>query len=243
MSKRPTLKKSVKKDLPLSNSIIEQLPKRSRARLIEACSRVHLHMGEILVDARHPFSQVYFPLHGFISLVAAVPGHKPIEIGLIGNEGMLGATLALRVREAPIRAIVQGAGSALCMPVAAFARELEDNLELDRALCRYIHISIAHMARSSVCARFHEIEPRLAKWLLMSHDRAYADVFHYTHDYLASMLGVRRSGISVAANRMQRKKVIRYHRGEIVVLDRRALEGMACDCYAEHSKDFFSQVA
>ena len=231
------------KQSTVTNSIIERLPKRSKARLIEACTHVHLQMGEILVDVRHPFSQVYFPLHGFISLVAAVPEHKPIEIGLIGSEGMLGATLALRVREAPIRAIVQGTGSALCMPVAAFMRELEDNLELDRALCRYIHITIAHMARSSVCARFHEIEPRLAKWLLMSHDRAHADVFHYTHDYLAAMLGVRRSGVSVAANGLQRKKIIRYHRGEIAVLNRRALEDVACECYAIHSEDFAADFA
>lgn len=144
---------------------------------------------------------------------------------------MLGATLVLGVNATPMRAVVQGAGTALRMAVADARRELHRS-EMLHIIGRYLYLLISQLARSSACTRFHEIEPRLARWLLMTHDRAHADHFHLTHEFLADMLGVRRSGVSMAAGKLQRKKLIGYHRGAINVLDRKGLEAAACTCYA-----------
>ena len=185
-------------------------------------------------------SHVYFPLVGFISRTSILDNHQPLEIGLIGNEGMLGATLALGVDEAPMRAVVQGAGTALRMTAGDLRRELK-RTKMTPILGRYLYILIAQLARSSACTRFHEIEPRLARWLLMTHDRAHVDHFHLTHEFLADMLGVRRSGVSIAAGKLQRRKLIRYSRGEIRVLDRKGLEAAACSCYTTleaHAREF-----
>lgn len=176
--------------------------------------------------------QVYFPIDGFISLVAKTDHHPDMGVGMIGREGMLGAQLILGVESTPLRALVQGSGAAWRVEMRSFRRELERSNPLQRSLKRYVYVILEQLAISNACLRFHQIGPRLARWLLMSQDRAHADHFHVTHEFLAYMLGVRRVGITAAAGALQDGGLIRYHRGELTVLDRRGLEAVACSCYA-----------
>ncbi|PTS86717.1 Crp/Fnr family transcriptional regulator [Pseudomonas sp. HMWF032] len=232
---------SVKAPLHILSQLIESLPSKSRKHLLDGCEQVDLVFGSVLHEAHQPIHHVYFPLSGFVSLVTTLEGHQPLEMGLIGNEGMLGATLALGVAQAPMRAVVQGAGSALCLSSTLFKQELLNSPALQRMLKRYLYVVMAQLSQSAACMHFHEIEPRLARWLLMTHDRAHADHFHLTHEFLADMLGVRRSGVSIAAAAMQGRGLISYSRGEINILNRHGLEQVACECYAVLRADYRAQ--
>ena len=225
------------------NRLIDGLSAETRKRILKLCAPVELAFGTVLCEANQPLRHVYFPLTGFISLVAIVKDHPPLEIGLIGNEGMLGATLALDVTSARLRGIVQGPGTALRMTAAQLRLLLRENRALRRTINRYLFVLLAQQSRSIACTRFHEIKSRLARWLLMTHDRAHADHFYLTHQYLADMLGVQRSAVTIAAGALQRNKVIRYVRGEIIVLDRRGLEAASCECYRAVIEDHQRQFA
>ena len=232
---------SVKAPLQILSRLIEGLPSKQRKQLLNGCEPVDLVFGNVLHEANQPIRHVYFPLSGFVSLVTTLDGHQPLEMGLIGNEGMLGATLALGIGQAPMRAVVQGSGSALRISSQLFKQELLSSPALLRALKRYLYVVMTQLSQSAACTHFHEIEPRLARWLLMTHDRAHADHFHLTHEYLADMLGVRRSGVSIAAAAMQARGLISYSRGEIHILDRPGLELAACECYAALQADYRAQ--
>lgn len=225
------------------NRLIQGLPRSERDRFLAGCTPVDLVFGEVLCEPDEPFKHVYFPLTGFISLVATVRAHQPLEMGLIGNEGMLGATLVLGVNTVPLRGVVQGSGRALRMSAARFRRELQRTPSLLRALSRYLYVLMAQLSQTAACTRFHEVAARLARWLLMTHDRAHADHFHLTHKFLADMLGVRRSGVTIAAGDLQRRDLIRYTRGEINILDRRGLEAASCECYGAVINDYARQFA
>ncbi len=194
--------------------------------------------GSVLCEADHPYQYVYFPLTGFISLVAVVDRHQPLELGLIGNEGMLGASLLLGVPNAPLRAVVQGTGTALRMSAKQLRSELDDSPALQKAMGRYLYVLMAQLSQTTVCTRFHEVEARLARWLLMTHDRAHADNFHLTHQFLADMLGVQRSAVTIAAGVLQSRMLIRYTRGQIHILSREGLEATSCECYAAVIEDY-----
>jgi CRP-like cAMP-binding protein len=159
-------------------------------------------------------------------------------MGLIGHEGMLGATLALGINQVPMGAVVQGDGIALRMSAAQFQRELRTTPVLLRRVHHYLYVLIVQLAQTAACTHFHEIEPRLARWLLMTHDRVQADHFHLTQEFLADMLGVRRSGVTVAAGALQERNLIQYTRGDIAILDRKGLEAAACECYGAVLKDY-----
>jgi len=217
--------------LPIHNNLLQQLSRQQRTRIIDACEPVELHFGDSLCAAGHPFVHVYFPLNAFISLVAGVSRHPPLEIGMIGSEGMLGSTLVLGVKTSPLQAIVQRTGSALRMPVKRFFTALLDNSELRPVLGRYQYVLLRQMSQTAACTRFHELGTRLVRWLLMTNDRANADTFYLTHQFLADMLGVQRSAVTIAAGALQRQGLIRYTRGEITILDRQGLEALACECY------------
>lgn len=232
---------SVKAPPQILSHLIEGLPSKQRTKLLDGCEPVDLVFGNVLHEANQPIRHVYFPLGGFISLVATLEGHQPLEMGLIGNEGMLGATLALGVDLAPMRAVVQGSGSALRMSSELFKQELLSSPQLLRAVKRYLYVLMAQLSQSAACTHFHEIELRLVRWLLMTHDRAHADHFYLTQEYLADMLGVRRSGVSIAAAALQARGLISYSRGEIYVLDRAGLEQAACECYASLQADYQAQ--
>lgn len=220
------------------NRLIATLPARARTRLLERCKPVDLVFGAILCEPDHAFPHVYFPLTGFVSLVTAIGDHAPLELGLIGNEGMLGATLVLGVGTARLRAVVQGPGTALRMTVPQFRREVREGAALLRTVNRYLYVLMAQLSQTAACTRFHEVPQRLVRWLLMTHDRAHADHFHLTHQFLADMIGVQRSAVTIAAGALQRKKLIGYNRGEIRILNRRGLEAASCDCYATGIEDY-----
>jgi CRP-like cAMP-binding protein len=217
---------------PAQNQLIERLPGADRARLLALCEPVPLVPGEVLCEADAPTRYVHFPTGGIISLVAQVDAHPGAEVGMVGREGMLGAQLALGVTSSPLRARVQGAGASWRIAAAPFRRELARGTALRHLLDRYLCVLMAQLASSAGCLHYHLIGPRLARWLLASHDRIPGDHFHVTHECLASMLGVRRVGVTVAAGDLQRRGLIRYHRGELTVLDRSGLEAAACSCYA-----------
>jgi CRP-like cAMP-binding protein len=201
--------------------------------LLAICKPVELAMGEILGEVGMPTPYVYFPTVGFVSLVTADKGRPVLEVGMVGREGMLGAQLVLGVATAPLHAVVQGAGAAWRIGASEFSRELARNSALQRGLNRYVYVTMAQLASSAFCLRFHQIGPRLARWLLMTQDRAHSDSFHITHEFLAYMLGVRRVGITTAASVLQRDGLIKYRRGAIQVLNRRGLKAVACSCYAD----------
>jgi CRP-like cAMP-binding protein len=218
--------------LPVQNRLIGKVAREDRRRLVSLCESTPLLLGQVVAEPGKPARHVYFPITGFISLIAVVPGSPGLEVGMIGREGMLGAELALGVDTMPLHAVVQGAGSALRIGKAALRGELARSPSLRRTLDRYVAVLMAQLATSAACVRFHQIGPRLARWLLMSNDRAHADTFEMTQAFLAHMLGVRRVGITAAASALQRRGLIEYHRGVLTVLDREGLERAACGCYA-----------
>jgi len=213
------------------NLLIAALPLRERKALLAACETVPLKLGEVLCEAASTLRHAYFPQDGFISLVATLDGRPSLEVGMVGVEGMLGATLVLGVRTAPLHALVQGAGHAHRMAAAALRDQLDHSVALRTLVGGYLHAGMEQLALASACTRFHNIGPRLARWLLMSHDRCGGDSFHLTQEFIAYMLGVRRVGVTQAAEALQRQGLIAYRRGEIKVLDRAGLEAAACSCY------------
>jgi CRP-like cAMP-binding protein len=225
------------------NHLIERLPRKDRARLLVRCENVQLVLGTVLCKPGQTTRHVYFPVDGFISMVAPIDGAPALEVGMVGREGMLGAQLALGVTTVPLHAVVQGQGAAWRMGAASFRTELARSASLRRLLGRYVYVLMAQLTGSAACLRFHEIGPRLARWLLMSQDRAHAERFHVTHEFLAYMLGVRRVGITAAASAMQHSGLIEYRRGELRVLDRSGLEAAACACYADDRRAYAEILA
>lgn len=223
------------------NRLIDGLPRKESKRILALCEIVSLEFGTVLCERDEPYAHAYFPITCFISLLTTLSGHPPLEMGLIGSEGMLGGTLSLGVNAAPLRAVVQGPGSALRINAALLKRLLPESPVLQRTLHRYVYVMMAQLSQTAACNHFHEIEPRLARWLLMTQDRAHANHFHLTHEFLADMLGVRRSGITVAAGALQARHLIGYTRGEISILDRRGLEAASCECYAAVNLDYAQQ--
>ena len=222
----------------VENHLIELLPRQDRLRLLAVCEPVQLTLGTVLSEHGKPTRHVYFPTDAFISLIALVDGKPALEVGMVGREGMLGAQLALGVVTAPLHALVQGPGAACRITTAAFRKELARSATLQRVLHRYVYVLMAQTAASATCLRFHLIGPRLARWLLMTQDRAHSSSFRVTHEFLAYMLGVRRVGITGAASTLQRNGLIEYHRGDLTVLDRSGLEAAACGCYAADRKAY-----
>lgn len=213
------------------NRLLDALPCKDCDDLLAHCEQVDLIFSEVIYRAGDPIEHVYFPTGSFISLVMPLDGSANLEVGLIGNEGMFGVTLTLDVDMAPFHAVVQGAGTALRITTTMFLHELKMSPALQRGLKRYLYVLMSQLAQTSACTRFHLVEARLARWLLMTQDRAHSDKFHVTHVILAYMLGVRRVGITKAANSLQKQKLISYHRGEITILDRSGLEAASCGCY------------
>ncbi len=216
---------------PIANILLACLSTEMHQELLLHSERVTLMANQVLYRAGEVITDVYFPINCIISLVSPIDEHAGLEVGLVGNEGMLGVTLLLESNIAPFDALVQAKGYALRIDSAMFLETLAQNSDLLHQLKLYLYVVIRQLGQTAACTRFHVVEERLARWLLMTQDRAHADNFHMTQVFLAYVLGVRRVGITKAANSLQQQQLIRYHRGDISIINRPGLEAASCGCY------------
>ena len=222
------------------NRIVAALPQRDRKTFLASCEVVDLRYADVICESGRPLRHAYFPREGFISLVTELDDGERLEVGMIGDEGMLGASLLLGVDASPQRALVQGAGVSLRMSAASFRRNLAQNAALVRALHGYLYVLMGQLAQAAACVHYHLVEQRLARWLLLSRDRAHSDEFHLTHEFLAHMLGVRRVGVTRAASALHARGLIDYRRGDVSILDSQGLEEAACTCYQQGNRMYES---
>jgi len=217
---------------PVANSLLAALPRIECRHLIDDAEQVALTYGEVLYEPGDRIRYVYFPNDSLVSLLTLVDRHQALEVGLIGREGMVGISVALETDISPVRALVQGSGTAMRMKAAPFLKKLRQSHALQRELHRYTYTLMAQITQTAACNRFHVVEARLARWLLMTHDRMQSSPFRLTQEFLAQMLGVRRVGVTRAARTLQQNGLISYSRGNITILDRVGLQAAACSCYA-----------
>jgi len=219
------------KPISAENTLLSALPDRDLKRLLAAMATVTLTFGDVLCEAGQRIRHVYFPTDSLVSLLTLVDAHRSLEVGLVGREGMVGVALVLGVATSPVHALVQGSGSALRIDAARFRRELTNCKPLQVILHRYAHVLMVQVSQTAACNRFHGVEARLARWLLMTRDRMRSRHFHLTQEFLAHMLGVRRVGVTNAAQTLKRRKLIDYNRGNISIIDETGLESASCSCY------------
>jgi CRP-like cAMP-binding protein len=216
---------------PAENSMLAALPRAQYQRLLGSLEPVALTFGEVLYEPGERIRHVYFPVDALVSLLTVVEGHLALEVGMVGREGMVGVSLSLGTDVSPVRALVQGAGAALRMKSARFCEEIRTSAQLRREVNRYTGVLMAQITQTAACNRFHVVEGRLARWLLMTRDRMRSEDFRLTHEFLGHMLGVRRVGVTKAAHALQGRKLIDYSRGKIRILDSKGLEAASCSCY------------
>ena len=222
---------SPSKSPPITNRLLAALPKKDYQSLQRHLEEIPLVFEELLYRPDVLITDVYFPSSGIVSLLAGVNERTTLEVGLVGNEGMVGLSVFFGVNSSLNGAVVQGAGSALKMKATVLRRECNNGGVLPRILRRYSHSVLTQVTQSAVCNQFHSVDARLARWLLMTHDRMGDDEFQLTQEFLSHMLGVRREGVSIAAADLQRRKLISYTRGRLKILDRPGLEATSCGCY------------
>lgn len=216
---------------PIANRLLAALTRAEYQRLETHLEAVPLHFGQVLYEADDLITHVYFPNDSLVSLLTVVDAHSALEVGMVGPEGMLGTALAMGAEVSPVRALVQGTGSAMRMKAAPFLRGFRQGLSLQREVLFYTHGLMSQIAQTAACNRFHVVEARLARWLLMTRDRVGASHFFLTQDFLSKMLGVRRVGVNQAANALKQQELIDYSRGHMEIINGHGLEAVACSCY------------
>lgn len=213
-----------------ANALLARLPAAERSRFVKAGVCVELRVGETIAHVGRRIAHVYMPDTAYVSIVRPIDGDH-LEVALAGSEGMFGWSLALESGISEMRAVVQGPGSALRLTSSAFRQQMALSSALRSTIAGYTSVLMTQFAQLAGCNRFHLVEQRLARWLLMTGDRARSTTFHVTQEFLASMLGVRRAGVTVAAGKLQAAGLVRYRRGEVTIRDHAALESVACSCY------------
>lgn len=215
-----------------SNRLLAALPIEEYDRMFPKLEKIGLNYEENIYRRNDEIRNVYFPISGIISLLTSVEDDSTLEVGLIGKEGMVGIALFLGVKTSNIRAIVQGNGNAMRMSAEDFISECKNGGSLPRILQRFLHSRLTQVSQSAACYRFHPIESRLARWLLMTSDRMDTDEFLITQEFLSNMLGVRREAVNKSAVSLQQENLINYSRGHISIINRIGLEKATCLCYA-----------
>ena len=224
------------------NALISLLSHQNQEALLHNAELVELNLSQKICIAGELTTHIFFPINCFISITQSIDHYPPIEIGMIGREGLLGAEAALGVSANPFGALVQGAGSAWKINSQFFINQIKNDPKLKHIINAYIAVRINQLGLSAACEHFHQIGPRLAKWLLMSQDRAQSSTFLMTHEFISLMLGVRRVGVTTTAADFRRRGLIEYHRGKMKVLNRAALKAEACSCYIKNRKIYDSLI-
>ncbi len=228
-----------------NNQLLAALPRKDYQALDKHLEEVPLVFDAVIYRRNVLVSDVYFPNSGIVSLLAGADERSTLEVGMVGSEGMVGLGVFLGVDDSHNSAVVQGAGTAMKMKASALRRECQNGSALPRILQRYTHSLITQITQAAICNQFHALEARLARWLLMMHDRLDGDGFQVTQNFLSNMLGVRREGVSLAASNLQKLDLIGYSRGRLKILDRAGLEAKSCGCYdiiKTESNGFFGKV-
>lgn len=216
---------------PVENMLLAGLPDKERQRLLPDLEPISFSLGEVVYESGGHIDYVYFPTSAIISLLYIMENGATAEIGVAGYEGVIGIALFMGGETMPNRAVVQSAGSALRMKKKALQAEFVRGSMFQSSLLRYTQALMTQISQTAVCNRLHTVEQQLCRWLLLSHDRLRTDKLVMTHDLIANMLGVRREGITMAAQKLQERGLISYVRGTITLLDRQGLETEVCECY------------
>lgn len=214
------------------NQILSLVADADRERIVGRCEKLSLKIEHVLYEPGQPMTHVYFPLSGMVSMVLGSEEGATIEVGVVGNEGLLGTALALGAERSHLKALIQVQGEFLQMGLPEFRLELRGNALFSRLVQRFAQALTVQISQSVMCNRLHPMEERICRWLLMAHDRAGTDEVLLTQRFIAEMLGIRRPSVTVAAGLLQKAGFIAYSRGHVTILDRAGLENAACECYA-----------
>ena len=215
-----------------ANRLLSALSRKTYSSFSSKFQPFELKYKEIIYEPGDAIKYVYFPEHGIVSLLSAVGKDSTLEVGIVGSEGMIGLPLFLGEKSSYTRAMVQGEGLALRMKAADFLAECSRSDELPKILPLFTHSLITQISQSAVCNRYHPVDERLARWLLMTGDRMGSNAFPITQEFLSNMLGVRREAVNKSAGELQRRGLISFLRGNLTIRNRKSLESTACDCYA-----------
>lgn len=213
------------------NHLLAALPADEFSRLEKNLEPISLSLGKVIYESGEQLEHIYFPTTAIISLLYIMENGSTAEIGMAGNDGLVGIALYMGGSTTPSRAVVQSAGNAFKMQAHALNDEFSLGGVFQKILLRYTQSLMTQISQTAVCNRLHSVEQQLCRWLLINHDLLRTNKLIMTHDLIANMLGVRREGVSIAAGHLQEKKLIKYVRGTITMLDRDALELAACECY------------
>lgn len=230
----------------ITNQILAGLPREKYSRLFSNLRLVRLPAHRVLYEIEDTIRCNYFMNNGMASLLSMSADGDSIEVGNIGNEGLVGIHVVLRQPKTPYQVVVQISGDAMVVSADILRHEFEEDGELKDRLLWYTHALSTYMSQLGVCSHFHTVDKRLCRWLLITSDRVQSRSFQLTHEFLSQVLGTGRTGVTMAATRLQRLGLIQYHRGEISILNRAAMEAVTCDCYEitkkifEHSPGFNS---
>lgn len=222
--------------VPATNFLLSSLPPKEYENFLALSKLIELHSGETLSKPGKQVTKVYFPINCCISLVAKIDNHSRLEIGTIGPEGMFGLNLVLGVKNTLLLTTVDISGTVLCMSSNLFLKLYEKSRALQKQLKRYTYIRMNQLYQTAGCNRFHILDHRLCRWILMAQDCTHSSEFHITHECLSNKLGVRRAGITKAAGILQKEKLISYKKGHLKIIDRKRLEALTCECYHSYKK-------
>lgn len=225
----------------IGNRLVAALPCEEYERLLPHLEHVSLTLGEVVYESGERQEHVCFPINSMISMLYTMQNGASAEIGVVGNEGLVGIALFMGGSTTPSKAIVHSAGNAFKMKAKVMQEEFKRGGAFQRLLLRYTQALVTQISQTAVCNRLHSVDQQLCRRLLLSHDRLQSDDLYMTHELIANMLGTRREGVTIAAGHLQDSGLINYRRGHIKILDRKGLENYACECY-KVVKDEFDRI-